>query len=78
MFQINPYKKRLFIALFLLLPITLGLMAQEDNDPAKWMPKDIINTQYVRSLKFSPDGKMAVWTKRKSVKKEDKFVNDIY
>lgn len=78
MFQTNPYQSILFVALLLLLLTNSGLWAQENSDSDKWTPKDIINTQYVRSLHFSPNGKMVVWTKRKSLKKEDKFVNDIY
>lgn len=32
----------------------------------------------MRSVSISPDGNMVVWTKNKPVKKEDKFVSDIY
>ena len=44
----------------------------------KWTPEHIINTEYVSSPRFSPNKQMLVWTKRKGVKKEDKFVSDIY
>ncbi|WP_245576509.1 S9 family peptidase [Flexithrix dorotheae] len=63
----------------LMLIITLaGLSAQEKKDPKKWTPEDIINTEYVSSVSFSPDHSMVVWTKRKGVKEKDKFVSDIY
>jgi len=52
----------------------LSSFAQEN----KWTPEDIINTVYVSGPVFSPDSKMVVWSQRKGVKDEDKFVNDLY
>ena len=54
-----------------------NLIAQEEN-PNNWTPTDIINTEYVRSPVFSPDNQLVVWSKRKGLKKEDKFVNNLY
>lgn len=48
------------------------------DDPTRWTPEDIINTEYLGNASFSPDNKMVVWTKRKGVKEKDKFVSDIY
>ncbi|MDN5199888.1 prolyl oligopeptidase family serine peptidase [Fulvivirgaceae bacterium BMA10] len=56
----------------------IDLIAQEQTDEKKWRPEDIIGTEYVSSLKFSPNGNMMVWTKRKPLKEKDKFVTDIY
>ena len=55
-----------------------SLTAQNSKDPSRWTPEDIINTEYVRSVSFSPDNQMVVWTKRKAVKDKDRFVSDIY
>ncbi len=58
---------------FIVLLISLGLTAQE-----KWTPEDILSLESASSVTFSPDNTMIAWTKRKSVKKSDKFVRDIY
>jgi dipeptidyl aminopeptidase/acylaminoacyl peptidase len=52
--------------------------AQVKNDPSRWTPKDIINTESMRSVSISPDNSMVLWTKRKGVKEKDRFVSDIY
>ena len=78
MFRSTPLTGKLQIMTLLFAFAHSGLIARANSDSTSWTPKDIINTEYVRSLQFSPDGKMVVWTKRKSLKKEDKFVNDIY
>ncbi len=43
-----------------------------------WTPEEIINTEYVGDPVISPNGKLVVWTQRRGLKKEDKFVNDLY
>lgn len=43
-----------------------------------WTPEEIINTEYVANPVISPNGKLVVWTQRRGLKKEDKFVNDLY
>ncbi len=53
-------------------------IAQEKEDPTRWTPKDIINTESMRSVSISPNNTMVVWLKRKPVKKKDAFVTDIY
>ena len=50
----------------------------EKDDPSRWTPKDVINTEYLGNSSFSPDGNMVVWTKRRGVKDKDRFVSDIY
>lgn len=69
-----------FILFFLCTVLSLNfLIAQEEEiDKNKWTPDDIINTESIRSVQISPDNKMVVWTKRKGLKKEDKFVSDLY
>ncbi len=58
---------------------TVGnLIAQDKKDLSRWTPEDIINTEYMGSVSFSPDNSMVVWTKRKGVKGKDRFVSDIY
>lgn len=67
----NTYK--ILLTFFVLLWHN-GLYAQEE----KWTPEDIINTKYLSAPSFSPSGKMVVWSQRKGLEKEDKFVNDLY
>ena len=64
--------------LFFILLLNLNIFAQDKNDPSRWTPEDIINTESMRSVAFSPDNTMVVWTKRKGVKEKDRFVSDIY
>ncbi len=66
--------------LLLGLCLTSGLTwAQEDDSsPETWTPEDIINTEFMREVKISPNEQMVVWTKRKGVQEKDKFVRDIY
>ena len=52
--------------------------AQEKDDPGKWTPEDIINTEFLRSAVFSPDGTMVIWSKTKGDKEKDKFISDLY
>ena len=44
----------------------------------EWKPKDIINTEYARSISISKDNTKVLWSKRKAVKEKDRFVNDLY
>jgi len=69
----KPYLKSFFIAITVFY--SLSSRAQ---DATKWTPKDIINTQFLRSVKFSPNGKIVVWSRRKGVKKKDRFVSNLY
>jgi dipeptidyl aminopeptidase/acylaminoacyl peptidase len=65
--------------LLILLCLAPGLvMAQDENDPTRWTPDDIIHTESMREVAFSPDKQMLVWTKRRGLKEKDKFVSDIY
>ena len=56
------------------------ITAQEGkkDDPSRWTPEDIIGTESMGSVSISPKNNMVVWTKRKQVKKKDRFVSDIY
>lgn len=59
--------------------LVFTIEAQEDKkDPTRWTPEDVINTESIGSVSFSPDNTMVVWTKRKGVEKKDAFVSDIY
>ena len=64
------------LCLLISLIFTLTTFSQENPD--NWTPEEIINTQYVSSPSFSPDGKMVVWSKRTGLKKEDKFVQKLF
>ena len=70
-------KNIFFLSTLFSLIICFNISAQEKN-PTKWTPEDIINTESMRSVSISPNGNMVLWTKKKAVKKTDKFVNDIY
>ena len=43
-----------------------------------WKPNDVINQELANSFKFSPNGQMVVWVKRRPHQKKDRFVNDLY
>ncbi len=58
---------------FLVLLLSISVQAQD-----LWTPEEIINTKYVTNPVFSPDGNLVVWTQRRGLKKEDKFVNDLH
>ncbi|MFP4290555.1 MAG: prolyl oligopeptidase family serine peptidase [Cyclobacteriaceae bacterium] len=68
--------KRTLLLMLLFVPVLL--MAQQEKDPDRWTPEDIINTEDLREAQISPNKQMVVWTKRKAVKDKDKFVSDIY
>ena len=70
-------KKSLIQAVALLIHISVFAQATKDTTEL-WTPEEIIHTEYLRNVQFSPDKKMVVWTKNRGVKKKDKFVNDIY
>ncbi|WP_456462583.1 prolyl oligopeptidase family serine peptidase, partial [Lutibacter sp.] len=71
-------KNKTFLAfLFILLTFNFTITAQ-GKDKTRWTAEDIINTESMRSVSISPKGNMVVWTKKKAVKKKDKFVSDIY
>ena len=66
-------RKLLFFIAFIVTVSATG----QDNDN-KWTIDHIINTKSVGSASFSPDGNAIVWTQRRGLKKEDKFITDIY
>jgi len=71
-------KKNIFLSFLCGLTIFNVLIAQQKNDPTRWKPEDFVNTKSMRSVSISPNNNMVVWTKRKAVKKKDRFVSDIY
>ncbi|WP_340063775.1 prolyl oligopeptidase family serine peptidase [Ascidiimonas aurantiaca] len=71
-------KKFWFSLLFSISLLCQYSYTQDKKDPSRWTPEDIINTEYMRSVSFSPDGSMLVWTKRRGHKEKDKFLSDIY
>ncbi len=71
-------KKTIFLILVCSFSFLNNISAQQKDDPSRWTPEDIINTESMRSVSFSPDNTMVVWTKRKGVKAKDRFISDIY
>ncbi len=69
-----------FSTLFVVFTCLSAQAQNEDknDDPTRWTPNDIINTEYLGSPIFSPDGNLVVWSKRKGDKEKDKFVSDLY
>ena len=63
-----------YFSMLLFSAIPFLLFSQKDA----WTPEEIINTVYVSSPEFSRDGSKVVWTQRKGLEKEDKFVNHLY
>ncbi|MCB0672812.1 MAG: prolyl oligopeptidase family serine peptidase [Saprospiraceae bacterium] len=61
----------LFSITFLITPYAVS--AQDS-----WMPEDILGTESVSGLIFSPDHTMMAWTKRKMIKKKDRYGSDVY
>lgn len=64
------------LLLTILTLTAISVFAQENAD--KWTIDHVINTKYVGSASFSPDGKAIVWTQRRGLKEKDRFINDIY
>lgn len=63
-----------YFSMLLFSALPFLLFSQKDA----WTPEEIINTVYVSSPEFSRDGSKVVWTQRKGLEKEDKFVNHLY
>ncbi len=70
--------KLFYLSLLCVLIIIPNATAQKKDDPSRWTPEDIINTEAMRSVSIAPNNMMVVWTKRKAIKKKDAFVSDLY
>ena len=72
--------KRLLLSLVLLMGSGMALAQETIKDPDTWTPEDVIFTEYMTNVRFSYDGSMIVWSKRKALKdpEKDKFVSDLY
>jgi len=68
----------LALALFSLMAVSNVFAQEKKDDPSRWKPADILKTESMGSVSFSPDKTKIVWTKRKQVKKKDSYVSDIY
>ena len=71
----TAFRHLLLVTSFCFCFVSVSL-AQQQEDP--WTPEEIINTQYVSSPSFSPDGNKLVWSKRIGDKKEDKFIQKLF
>ncbi len=70
---------RTFLTFLAIIMLSDSVLAQLANDTTqKWTPEEIINTEFLRNLHFSPNKNMVVWTKNRGVEKKDKFISDIY
>lgn len=69
----KPYLKSIFIA----IAVFFSMLSQA-QDLTRWTPEDIINTESIQSVNFSPDETLLVFAKNKGVKEKDKFVSNIY
>lgn len=65
--------KKIYLLLCLLL--CFGALAQAQK--GDWKASDAINQVSGSSFKFSPNGKMVVWVKRRPNKKKDRFISDL-
>jgi len=63
-----------YISILFALSISVMGYSQEST----WTPEEIIHTVYVSNPEFSRDGTRVVWSQRKGLEKEDKFVNHLY
>ncbi|MCP9235354.1 prolyl oligopeptidase family serine peptidase [Lewinella sp. JB7] len=64
----------------LLLVLLLCSCVRAQTESTEWTIEDVIHTEYVSNVSFSPDGTMVMWSKRRATedKKKDKFVADLY
>ena len=72
------YPNHLTLCGIVLLMVSTTLHSQDNTDPTRWTPEDIINTENMSAVSISPDNSMVVWTKDKGVKENDKFVSNIF
>ncbi|MGB0523014.1 MAG: prolyl oligopeptidase family serine peptidase [Flammeovirgaceae bacterium] len=72
--MINKYIK-IFIGIVAIVYMNT-CFAQDKKD--RWTPEDIIHTEFLRSATFSKDNNHLIWSKRRGVKKKDRFVSDLY
>jgi len=70
--------KKLLVMLVFLMSCVNSYAQESADKNSEWTPEEIINTEFLRNLHFSPDKNMVVWIKNRGVKKKDKFVSDIY
>ncbi|WP_299460314.1 prolyl oligopeptidase family serine peptidase [uncultured Microscilla sp.] len=61
-----------------LLICLVGLSALVQAQKGNWKPDDVINQVSGEGFRFSPNGKMVVWVKRRPDKKKDRFISDLY
>lgn len=66
--------RTIFLPGFLILLFCTCARAQE----SVWTVKDILHQESMSSVQFSPDGNLLLWSKRRAVKKKDRFVSDLY
>ncbi|PHL00506.1 peptidase S9 [Neolewinella marina] len=65
---------------FLFLGTCWGSPLLGQGEKGKWTVDDVIHTEYMSNVEFSPDGTMVLWSKSRAAedKKKDKFVRDLY
>ncbi|MBW3544397.1 MAG: peptidase S9, partial [Bacteroidetes bacterium] len=70
--------KRTTLLVFLLCLSLASYAQRQETSPTGWSAEDIVQQEYIRHLKFSPDASMVVWEKKRPSKEKDKFVSDLY
>lgn len=66
---------RILPCLWMLASITIVPLFSQDFD---WSPSDVLHTEYLANATFSKDNSKVVWSKKRGLAKEDKFVSDLY
>jgi hypothetical protein len=61
-----------------LLSLLCTCVLAQSEKATDWTVDDILKTESMRSVQFSPDGDMVLWSKRRAVTKKDRFVSDLY
>lgn len=72
--------KGVILSLLTLLFLIPARAQEKIPAPDKWTPEDVIFTEHMTNVAFSPDGTKIVWSKRRALKdpEKDKFVADLY
>ncbi|PPK86409.1 dipeptidyl aminopeptidase/acylaminoacyl peptidase [Neolewinella xylanilytica] len=71
---------RLPTVFFLVFLCTCVSAQQPVSEPGKWTVDDVIHTESMNNVLFSPDGKLVLWSKLRATedKQQDKFVSNLY
>ncbi len=71
-------KKNTLLFCLLFCFVNQFIFSQEKVDPSDWTVEDLAKIESMSSVSVSPNNQMVLWTKRKPIKKKDRFISDIY